>query len=146
MYDANIDSIIIGRYGDPGITFLPNYDVIIAEDADPPNEGRVGIGTNSPIGKLHVVGRADTADIVAIMPGRETANPGIPDIKMGIGTIDPQSKLQIVGGYLQLDVTSGPPVSDCDSSLYEGRMKFDPTTNLLYICSGTSGWVSSQYN
>jgi len=61
---------------------------------------------------------------------------------VGIGTATPESKLQVVG-YVQLALTAGiPPVADCDSATKEGRMKFDSTANLLYICSGVSGWVS----
>ena len=61
---------------------------------------------------------------------------------VGVGTTSPQSKLQ-VDGYIQLDtVTSTPPVADCDEVSEEGRMKFDPNSDILYICSGVSGWVS----
>ena len=61
---------------------------------------------------------------------------------VGIGTTTPQSSLQ-VSGYTQLDtVTSAPPSADCDAATEEGRMKFDATNDLLYICSGVSGWVS----
>ena len=62
---------------------------------------------------------------------------------VGIGTPTvPQSALQ-VEGYIQMDVTNGPPpAGDCVNSNHEGRMIFDPTTDLLYICSGASGWVS----
>lgn len=46
-------------------------------------------------------------------------------------------------GYVQLaTVTGAPPAVDCNESAEEGRMKFDPTNDVLYICSGASGWVS----
>jgi hypothetical protein len=46
-------------------------------------------------------------------------------------------------GYVQLDTVSGaPPSADCDEASEEGRMKFDPTADVLYICSGVSGWVT----
>jgi len=62
---------------------------------------------------------------------------------VGIGTSTPQSALQVVGGYIQLaTVTSAPPAADCNAASEEGRMKFDATSDLLYICSGVSGWVS----
>ncbi len=64
------------------------------------------------------------------------------DGKVGIGTTDPQSALQ-VNGYVQLALTSGsPPAADCNEATEEGRMKFDPGADNLYICSGASGWVS----
>ena len=48
-----------------------------------------------------------------------------------------------VHGYLQLDTVAGaPPSADCNVAEAEGRMKFDPGPNTLYICSGVSGWVS----
>jgi len=44
--------------------------------------------------------------------------------------------------YIQLALTSGaPPEADCDNETEAGRMKFDSTSDLLYICSGASGWV-----
>ena len=141
MYEDSEDSLIIGRNGDPGITFWPNYDVTIAEDAAPPNEGRVGIGTDTPVGKLHVVGRADIDDVVVFVKGAETGAAGSPGIKVGIGTESPQSKLQINGGYLQLDLTVGaPPGIDCDAAAERGRMIIDSAAGLLYICVD-SGWI-----
>jgi len=48
-----------------------------------------------------------------------------------------------VAGYVQLDtVFDSPPATDCDAASEEGRMKFDPSSDVLYICSGASGWVS----
>ena len=65
-----------------------------------------------------------------------------PNGNVGIGTSSPNSTLQ-VNGYVQLGLTSGaPPSGDCDDASEEGRMKFDPASDLLYICSGLSGWVS----
>jgi hypothetical protein len=54
----------------------------------------VGIGTVTPVGKLHVVGRDDTADVVAFMPGANTAAPGTPSLNVGIGTATPGAKLE----------------------------------------------------
>ncbi len=62
---------------------------------------------------------------------------------LGIGVTNPQSLLQIGTGYLQIDnVTASPPSADCDNATETGRMKFDSVNDLLYICSGASGWVS----
>ncbi|MCP4666074.1 MAG: hypothetical protein GY849_06880, partial [Deltaproteobacteria bacterium] len=45
-------------------------------------------------------------------------------------------------GYVQLDtVAAAPPAADCDEASEEGRMKFDPVTEVLYICAA-SGWVT----
>jgi hypothetical protein len=64
------------------------------------------------------------------------------DGNVGIGTKSPQSALQ-VDGYIQLALTSGaPPDADCNEESEEGRMKFNPILDVLYICSGESGWVS----
>ena len=61
---------------------------------------------------------------------------------VGIHTTSPQSALQ-VSGYTQIDLTSGaPPSGDCNAESEAGRMKFDSTADLLYICSGLSGWVA----
>ncbi len=61
---------------------------------------------------------------------------------VGIGTTTPQSTLE-VDGYIQLDtVTSAPPAADCNEESECGRMKFDGTSDVLYICSGASGWVT----
>ena len=62
--------------------------------------------------------------------------------KLGVGTPNPASDAQIKG-YLQIDGTSGaPPADDCNDAAHQGRMKFDPSSDVLYICSGSSGWVS----
>ncbi|MCP4603199.1 MAG: hypothetical protein GY847_22240, partial [Proteobacteria bacterium] len=48
-----------------------------------------------------------------------------------------------VEGYVRLDtVSSAPPAADCDEASEEGRMKFDPISDALYLCSGLSGWVT----
>ena len=40
-----------------------------------------------------------------------------------------------VAGYLQLDtVSSAPAAADCDEASEAGRMKVDPSSELLYIC------------
>jgi len=68
---------------------------------------------------------------------------------VGIWTIYPQSLLQIdtpensTTKYMQIDAESGAPTStDCDASAEAGRMYFDSTNDLLYICSWASWWVS----
>ncbi len=62
--------------------------------------------------------------------------------KVGIGTLNPESALQ-VSGYTQIDVlASAPPSADCNAESEAGRMKFDTTNDILYICSGASGWIS----
>jgi hypothetical protein len=48
----------------------------------------------------------------------------------------------IVTGYAQLDLTTGvPPATHCDASSEYGRMKFDSSTGLLYICRA-GGWIA----
>ena len=62
-----------------------------------------------------------------------------PDLNVGIGTSNPQSSLQ-VGGYIQLDLTSGPPPSaDCDGLAHYGRMTVDAAGQSLYICVAPNG-------
>ena len=41
-----------------------------------------------------------------------------------------------VEGYLQVD--TGTPSGDCTSGTHAGRMIYDPGTNTLYICDGTT--------
>jgi hypothetical protein len=60
---------------------------------------------------------------------------------IGIGTTSAQSTLQ-VSGYVQLDTTTAaPPAGDCDNANERGRMKYDSTNNLLYLCDGST-WNS----
>ncbi len=59
--------------------------------------GNLGIGTTSPGGKLHVVGRDDAADVIAFMPGADTTAAGTPDLKMGIGMATPAATLDVQG-------------------------------------------------
>lgn len=62
---------------------------------------------------------------------------------LGVGTTTPQSLLSIGTGYLQIDTTTAAPTAtDCDAEAEAGRMKFDATNDLLYVCSGASGWVT----
>jgi hypothetical protein len=56
------------------------------------------------------------------------------------GAVTASGSLQ-VNGYTQLGLTSGaPPATDCSTATY-GRMKVDPSTNLLWVCV-SAGWVS----
>lgn len=59
------------------------------------------------------------------------------------GTVTTNGSLQVTG-YIQLGATSGkPPAAGCpgNNSAVTGRMLFDGTTNLLWICT-LSGWIS----
>ncbi len=88
-------------------------------------------------------GFSSWADALVIeRSGVSLVDVSFPTGNVGIGTSTPNSKLQ-VNGYIQLDtVSSAPPAADCDAASEEGRMKFDPTSDVLYICSGASGWIS----
>lgn len=47
-----------------------------------------------------------------------------------------------VNHYLRLAPTTGaPPAADCNSAVERGRLKVDPATNLLWLCTA-SGWQS----
>lgn len=62
------------------------------------------------------------------------------DGNVGIGTNNPQSALQ-VNGYVQLGIVSGaPPAADCDELSEQGRTKYDPSADRLYLCRGAAGW------
>lgn len=111
------------------------------------------IGSSSPAAPFYI----DNSDNVGILDrepdGTFEVNPDATEDNgdefvvatngnVGIGTTSPQSSLQ-VAGYVQLDtVTGAPPAADCNEASEEGRMIFDPNSDILYICSGVSGWVS----
>lgn len=64
---------------------------------------------------------------------------------VGIGIAIPQSRLHVDNGYLQLSVIATlPPDQDCQTEAQAGRMKFDATNNIFYICSGLDSWVVLQ--
>ncbi len=56
---------------------------------------RVGIGTITPAGPLHVVGVDDAVSSVLFMPGADTPAAGAPDIRVGIGTATPNQALHV---------------------------------------------------
>ena len=46
---------------------------------------------------------------------------------------------QDASGYARMPVTAGaPPAADCDTAAEAGRMKFEPSNNVLYVCDGTT--------
>ncbi len=55
-----------------------------------------------------------------------------------------QGDLQVVGNYIQFPTITGsdPPAADCDEASEAGRIVVRTDTATLYICVGTSGWVS----
>jgi hypothetical protein len=103
------------------------------------------------IGML-IDGEPDTGGDTTDMPGKivfYTAQDGtnVPvermvvknDGKVGIGTQTPNSELH-VDGYIQLGTSSGtPPGADCAGSDDYGRMKVDPDSSTLWICTSI-GW------
>ena len=56
---------------------------------------RLGVGTNAPVGPLHVVGVDDALSSVVFVPGADTATAGTPAIRVGIGTATPQVPLEV---------------------------------------------------
>jgi len=63
---------------------------------------------------------------------------------VGVGTDSPQSMLHVAStGYAQFEkMSAGAPTStDCDAANEAGRITFDTTNNLWYVCEGTSGWT-----
>jgi hypothetical protein len=60
------------------------------------------------------------------------------------GCRQPPSQISIEGGYIKLDTTdsNAPLDADCSETAHNGRMVFDETTELLYICA-ESGWVAT---
>lgn len=72
-------------------------------DAENPAEGwailsgSMGIGTTAPAGLLEVVGLDDQTSRVLLVPGEETPDTGLPDIRLGIGTSVPTAALDVEG-------------------------------------------------
>jgi len=83
--DANElnSTLSLGTDGRASLTLLEN--------------GNVGIGTEAPIGTLHVVGLDDAQKVVSFMPGADTEATGIPSLKVGIGTTAPTQTLDVAG-------------------------------------------------
>ncbi|MCO4782115.1 MAG: hypothetical protein KC646_07280 [Candidatus Cloacimonetes bacterium] len=81
------------------------------------NTGKVGIGTSDPEVKLHVQGKVKVSESVEV----------IEDIN--------------VHGYTKLGLTSDyPPADHCNEFAHYGRMKVDPYTPSLFICT-KYGWM-----
>ena len=82
-------------------TIGQDYNRANVPDADVPDGhlfvfDRIGVGTTTPAGPLHVVGVDDAVSDVILMPGADTAAAGTPDIRVGIGTAAPVSVLHVV--------------------------------------------------
>ena len=111
----------------------------------------VGIGTAAPDSPLDV--QADKSGFAANITNHGTGT-GLAITSLGgnilalanaqgIKTTFTNDGSLKVSEYIQLALTSNaPPAGDCDEETEAGRMKFDPTANSLYLCSGASGWVS----
>lgn len=75
--------------GNPLSTGLPNGTLLVGD--------RLGVGTATPAGPLHVVGRDDVPENVLFMPGADTvADAGTPSIRIGVGTAAPESIMHLV--------------------------------------------------
>ena len=72
------------------------YNRTDVPDADVPDGhlfvfDRIGVGTTTPAGPLHVVGVDDTTSNIIFLQGADTPAAGAPDIRLGIGTPTPLS-------------------------------------------------------
>ncbi|MCP4696511.1 MAG: hypothetical protein GY862_06650 [Gammaproteobacteria bacterium] len=99
-----------------------------------PDTRSLTLSTSTPSPETDVVCSADGSVLEDVLVVSNEA-------RVGIGTNSPNSALQ-VSGYVQLDtVSAAPPAEDCDEAAEEGRMKFDPSSEVFYLCA-TSGWVT----
>ncbi len=90
---------------------------------------RLGIGTTSPAGPLHVVGVDDTTSYVIFKEGANTAAAGTPEIRVGLGTDDPQEQLHLTGN-LRL------PPTTVDYGYKAGVIYTDPEGSLNHYIHG----------
>ncbi len=88
--DLHVRSITVGT-AYQGVDMSANDGVALIED-------RLGIGTTTPSGSLHVVGPNNTTDSVLFMPGAGTGS-----IRVGIGTAAPSAGFQVTQGVRSLD-------------------------------------------
>ncbi|MCP4668796.1 MAG: hypothetical protein GY849_20860, partial [Deltaproteobacteria bacterium] len=97
--------------------------------------------TSTPTPSTSTPSPATSVECSTTVSGLEDVLVVSKEANVGIGTKSPNSALQVTG-YVQLDtVSAAPPAADCDEASEEGRMKVDPTSELLYICV-SSGWVT----
>jgi len=106
-FDINIiqlDSVNAINVGDAGTNFINLGVGGTANAIRIANGGNVGLGTTGPLGKLHVVGRNDTADLVLFLPGADTAAAGTPSLQVGIGTTTPTPGvgLEVANGPIRI--------------------------------------------
>ena len=163
MYGINtlIDS---ARFIFNGVGPSPASDILALRH----DTGNVGIGTNTPGAKLHIVQTSGGSD------GGIRWTDGSAELNMygdasghfhfdassgfnlglqanggnvGVQNTLPNSPLQVgsiaASGsqYLQIDAEGAPPgASDCDEFAETGRMIFDYSYMRIWICGGTSGW------
>jgi hypothetical protein len=62
---------------------------------------------------------------------------------VGVGTAAPQSLLSVgPAGYAQFEkmFAGTPTAGDCDAANEAGRVTYDTTNNVWYVCEGTGGW------
>ncbi|NNF34795.1 MAG: hypothetical protein HKN68_11830 [Saprospiraceae bacterium] len=93
----------------------------------------VGIGTGSPLGKLHIL-QESTAFAFRVDDAKSDLTPFIIDDtgNVGVGTLSPTQKLEVVGKF---------KLGDDATTESEGVMRFNTTTDEFEGFNGTS-WLS----
>jgi hypothetical protein len=108
-------------------------------------EGSINIASKVPNGNLIMgqqIGPNFIANVFSVDTNGNVGAGGTVNASVDVSAIRDVHAFR----YVQLGKHAGvPPALDCNEISHEGRMSFDPGADILYICSGNSGWVQSLF-
>lgn len=105
------------------------------------SEGNLGLGTSNPSAKLDINGDLKVSQSAQVDGDLIVSQSAQVDGELAVSQSAHVDGDLEVNGYTKLGLTSGyPPPAHCDTFSHYGRMKVDPFTPSLFICS-KFGWV-----